>query len=252
VADYEHDPAGQPHPFFFNSVVATDVVDVVRAARRVSPQRLSQSWLLHGFSKGGVVALLGATIATRHAGELRFAGTSALVPMVSPTGVVDAGTEQADVRIAPAALTILAAITASHPGLNIARLLTPLGRGLLTRAGNSHIRDMIPATDGVTNALAGTTGIARHPEIQPVLDAQHAPVHRFDRPVLLVTSRNDRLARPELTWAYAERLQQAGGDVRVSGEHRKPHAAMLVHGIEELLAFAGQISRTGASSQVHA
>ncbi len=77
--DYEGQGTPGVHPYLVGVAEGRDVVDMVRAARAVSPQ-LSSRFVVMGHSQGGQSALFAASLAPAWAPELSLLGGVALAP----------------------------------------------------------------------------------------------------------------------------------------------------------------------------
>ncbi|MDQ2585506.1 lipase family protein [Saccharothrix yanglingensis] len=237
ATDYEGLATPGPHPYFNGEAVADDVVDAVRAARRVDP-RVGRTWVVVGFSQGGHAALFTGLVATGYAPELDFRGTIALAPPVHLPMLVDLVTADG-ARPLPVLLPfLLAGVRASHPDFDARPLLTAAGARLLDVATSATLVDMFRAVARLTNDDGGTTGLPARSGVAPVLRACRVPVSRMDRPVYLTAGTADEVVPPAVVERFAADLARAGTDLRFDRHEGATHADVLAAGHADLVAWA--------------
>jgi pimeloyl-ACP methyl ester carboxylesterase len=73
-------PAGKPLPYIVGLVAARNVIDSVRAARRLPVAHASVNYAVWGHSEGGQAALFALQIAASYAPELHLVGVAASAP----------------------------------------------------------------------------------------------------------------------------------------------------------------------------
>lgn len=73
-------PPGQRHPYLSGFTAGYDVIDIVRAARRIPTTQAGTRWVAYGHSQGGQAALFAAQLAPTWAPELQLIGTVASAP----------------------------------------------------------------------------------------------------------------------------------------------------------------------------
>lgn len=100
VAFPDFEGLGHPgvHAYLDNIAAGYDMIDAVRALRRVFPSAGTE-WAAFGGSQGGGAAWAAAELAESHAPELNLVGAAALAPGANMVGLVDkarAGTLTAD------------------------------------------------------------------------------------------------------------------------------------------------------------
>ena len=81
--------AGDPHSVIDTTTLGNNVVDAVRAARRVIPTA-STKWAAWGFGEGGQASWAANERAVDYGAGLQMVGAAALSPLVDMTGLVDA------------------------------------------------------------------------------------------------------------------------------------------------------------------
>ncbi|MGM1060204.1 lipase family protein [Saccharothrix sp. Mg75] len=236
ATDYEGLATPGPHPYFNGEAVADDVVDAVRAARRLDP-RVGRTWFVAGFSQGGHAALFTGLMATGYAPELDFRGTLALAPPVHLPLLVDLVTTDGTRPLSVLLPFLLAGVRASHPDFDARPLLTAAGGRLLDVAASASLVDMFRAVARLTNDDGGTTGLPARPGVDPVLRACRVPVSRMDRPVYLTAGTADEVVPLEVVERFAADLARAGTVLRFDRHAGAAHADVLAAGHDDLVAW---------------
>jgi pimeloyl-ACP methyl ester carboxylesterase len=80
IVSSDMQPAGQPLPYIVGKVAARNVIDSVRAARRLPAVHASRDYVVWGHSEGGQAALFALMIAGSYAPELHLVGVAASAP----------------------------------------------------------------------------------------------------------------------------------------------------------------------------
>jgi hypothetical protein len=201
------------HPYLDGPTEAHSMIDMVRAARSVTPS-LSSRWLALGQSQGGHAALVAASMATRYAPELDFRGTVAtgapsnleqLAPLVGP-------------NFPPLPLTgstvfvayALAGLRASRPDLDVDSYLSPLGVSALDRLEELCYQDAAPQLQGVTIGQL----MSRNLDDPAILDAIRGtlgvPVRGYDRPLFIGQGLLDDIVPAAFSWKLTADLAANG------------------------------------------
>lgn len=237
ATDYEGLATPGPHPYFNGEAVADDVVDVVRATRRLQPD-LGRTWLVAGFSQGGHAALFTGLIASTHAPELDFRGTLALAPPVHLPLLVDLVTADGAAPVSVLLPFLLAGLRTSHPGFDARALLTAAGSRLVDVAATATLVDMLRAVARLTNDDTGTTGLPARPGVAEVLHACRVPTARMDRPVFVTAGTADRIVPLPVVERFVTDLAATGTRVRFARHEGATHADVLAAGHDDLIAWA--------------
>ncbi len=244
VTDYEGLATPGPHPYFNGEAVADDVVDVVRATRRLDP-RISRTWLVAGFSQGGHAALFVGLLARRYAPELDFRGTVALAPPVHLPLLVEVLTARGDAPVSVLLPFLLAGLRTSHPGFDARPFLTATGDDLVELAATAPLVDVFRAAAGLTNDDAGTTLLSTRPEVATVLRACRVPVARLDRPLLVVAGTADEIVPVEVVERFVGDVRRAGTAVRFTRHDGATHAGVLGAGHDDVIAWTRELLADG-------
>jgi pimeloyl-ACP methyl ester carboxylesterase len=236
ATDYEGLDALGPHPYFNGEAVADDVIDVVRAARRLD-DRVGRSWHVVGFSQGGHAALFTGLLATRYAPELDFRGTVAMAPPVHLPTLIAVVTEDGGRPVSVFLPFLLAGLRTSHPGFDARPFLTARGARLVDVATSATLVDLFRAIGGLTNDGMGSTDFSHRPGVLPILQACRVPVTRMDRPVFVTAGTADEIVPVEVVEQFVTDLEAAGNDVRYHGFSGASHVDVLTAGHDELLTW---------------
>lgn len=244
ATDYEGLATAGPHPYFNGEAVADDVIDIVRATRRLDPG-VAATWLVAGFSQGGHAALFTGLLAARYAPELDFRGTVALAPPVHLPLLVGLVTADGAAPVSVLLPFLLAGLRTSHPRFDPRPFLTGAGAGLVETATTATLVEMFRAAARLTNDEAGITGVHTRPGVAAILRACRVPVCRMDRPVLVSAGAADEIVPVEVVERFVADLGRAGVEVSF---HRHPdarHAEVLVAGHDRVLAWARRALAAG-------
>lgn len=236
ATDYEGLDALGPHPYFNGEAVADDVIDVVRAARRLDG-RVGRTWHVVGFSQGGHAALFVGLLASRYAPELDFRGTVAMAPPVHLPMLVAAVTEDGRRPVSVFLPFLLAGLRTSHPGFDARPFLTAEGARLVDMAATATLVGMFRAIGGRTNDDVGTTDFGYRPGVDSILHACRVPVARMDRPLFVTAGTADEIVPVEVLERFVEDLGAAGNAVRYRRFAGASHVDVLGAGHDELLAW---------------
>src|SRR3954447_3307629 len=133
--DYEGLGTPGVHPYFNGRSEGRAVLDMVRAARKLSPS-LSKRYVIAGHSQGGQAALFAARLAPKYAGGLQLRGTLAYAPVshLSEQIPLARGITDPNPGISSFAAIIARGVDVARPQLGIASLLTDQARSLYPQA----------------------------------------------------------------------------------------------------------------------
>ncbi|MGW4115695.1 lipase family protein [Actinosynnema sp. NPDC004786] len=240
ATDYEGLATPGPHPYLNGEAVADDVIDIVRAARRLD-HPLDRRWLVAGFSQGGHAALFTALTATRYAPELDFLGTVALAPPVHPVRVVATRTGDAAAAVCAFVPIVLAGLRARYPDFSPG-FLTGRGTALVDLAARVSLVEVFRAARAITNHETGMTDLTRHPDVARVLDECRVPVACLDRPVFLAAAGNDEIVPPAVIHDFADDIAAAGSAVRLTTYPDADHGAILAAARPDATAWATDVT----------
>ena len=230
------------HPYLDGLSEARDVIDMVRAARRVD-HALSKTWFAVGQSQGAQAALFVASIEAKYAPELDFRGAIATAP---PTQWRMTVTETDAVNPAlpanPLTIDILAGMEAAHFfTFNASEYLTDAGRGIYKAALNS---ECVPATAArVANLVNGDVyeiDDEKAERLIELLELEDIPIKAYDRPVYIAQGTADRVVYAPATEMTAAQLQAAGTDVTFVYYPGADHNSLMAAALADVLAWASE------------
>lgn len=214
------------HPYLDATTTAHSVVDMMKAARAFSADRLPQGrrfsnrWVVLGQSQGGGAAIATAAYATEFGGpRLDFRGgvgtgtpayiellISALGPGVAPVDVSSHLTSYVGY--------ILAGMDYVHPELDIPSALTATGKRFLRLAQKLCGDDYADAVSGTAIGDMFSRPLATLPGfVTAARDYLGMPETGFERPVFMANGLLDTDVPMETTALYATRLTAGGASV---------------------------------------
>jgi hypothetical protein len=198
LTDYEG--LGHPgvHPFLVPATAAFDMIDSVRAARRLTPD-ISSRWFAVGVSQGGQASWAANELAGEYGDGLEFMGSASLSPAVDLTGLpalADSGwlTKSQQVLLP----TLIYGLQTTHPDLNPGNYLHgslardtdmwlactgELAQKRSTAVGALTAANTTPATPSATAAL------------KDALAEYALPQRRASGPMLVITGSDDETIR---------------------------------------------------------
>jgi acetyl esterase/lipase len=107
------------HPFLDSTTAGYNLIDSVRAARRLVPDA-SNRWVGIGLSQGGQATWAANELSADYSGGLSLRGTVSVSPSADITGFADAAaTGTMTKEQAPALVAILASLKKAHPEFNL-------------------------------------------------------------------------------------------------------------------------------------
>ena len=228
------------HPYIDGMSAARDVVDMVRAARRVD-SALSKTWFAVGQSQGAHAALFVSSIATKYAPELDFRGSIATAPITQwRMTVTETDALNPVLPANPFAIDLLAGLEAVHPfTFKAADSLTDAGREIYDAALSTEcFTATATRVVGLLNADVYTIDAARQEQLIELLEQEDIPIKAYDRPVYIAQGTADRVVYPLATDLTAAQLAAAGTDVMFKFYPGADHNGVLAAALPDLLAFA--------------
>lgn len=218
VAMTDYEGLGVPgftHPYLDSRVFGQNMIDAVRAARRIDP-RAGRRWAAYGVSLGGMAAWAAADQAGRYGAGLTLVGTAALVPVADMTLLADAAANGSLTREQmPLLAFALQGMAWSHPDFDLSDYVSGY-----TKAHWDELLDCTPTDPGryagVVNGMqatdlrpATTEATAR---LRELLRQMALPQHPATGPLLVQFGTMDPLVNDDWT-KTAIRNACAQGDV---------------------------------------
>jgi alpha-beta hydrolase superfamily lysophospholipase len=231
------------HPYLDGTTAARDVIDVVRAARRLDSS-LSRSWFAVGQSQGAHAALFAASMATAYAPELDFRGTIATAPPTQWRMTITA-TDAINPALpaSPFAIPILAGLETVHRWtFDAAEYLTDLGREIYRDALRAECFSTTAArVAGLLNGAVYDIDAAEEERLIRFLELEDVPIKAYDRPVYIAQGTADRVVYPPASELTANQLHAAGADVTFGVYPGIDHNGVLAAALADLLAWAARV-----------
>ncbi|MFE3291785.1 lipase family protein [Rhodococcus sp. NPDC059234] len=183
------------HPYLDGRSAAHSVVDMVRAARSVTPE-LSRRWVAMGQSQGGQATMFTANLATAYAPELDYRGAVAtgvpsnienLLPLGGPS-FPKLPLKGTTVYIANA----LDGLRAARPDVDIDSYLSPLGKAILDDVENNICySDARAKYADVSIGQLFSRSIDTPAFVSAARDILTVPTSGYDRPVFIGQGQQD-------------------------------------------------------------
>ncbi|TRW80495.1 hypothetical protein FK535_19325 [Mycolicibacterium sp. 018/SC-01/001] len=228
AADYQGLGAPGVHPYLDAKTAGLNVIDSVRALRRVS-REVSGRWAAIGGSQGGAAVWAANEQAARYAPELYLVGTVSKVPAADQSDLADdaaAGTLNNDQKAMY--IAILRGLSRTHPGfplddyrrgvvqekwdvLNACAGPLTEERARLIDRGEIAAADLTPASDGARQRL------------RDLLAQMALPQGPATAPMLVIYTGRDEFIPVEATQRSLERACALGDQIDVVFEPDKTH-----------------------------
>jgi alpha-beta hydrolase superfamily lysophospholipase len=228
------------HPYIDGLSAARDVIDMVRAARRVD-SALSETWFAVGQSQGAHAVLFASSMATKYAPELDFRGAIATAPITQwRMTVTETDALNPALPANPFAIALLAGLEAVHPfTFKAAESLTETGREIYDAALRTEcFTATATRVAGLLNGEVYDIDAARLERLIELLELEDIPIKASDRPVYIAQGTADRVVYPPATELTAAQLGAAGTDVTLRFYPDADHNGVLAAALPDLLAFA--------------
>lgn len=205
VAMTDYEGLGVPgftHPYLDSRVFGQNMIDAVRAARRIDP-RAGQRWAAYGVSLGGMAAWAAADQAGRYGAGLTLVGTAALVPVADMTSLADAAANGSLTREQmPLLAFALQGLAWSHPDFDLSDYVSGY-----TKAHWDELLDCTPADPtrytSVVNGIQAADLRPATPQatarLRELLRQMALPQHRATGPLLVQFGTMDPLVDDDWT-----------------------------------------------------
>jgi pimeloyl-ACP methyl ester carboxylesterase len=206
---------GYYHPFLDSRTFGYNMIDAVRAIRRVGAD-LSDQWVAFGHSLGGMAAWAAADQNGTYGQGLDLMGTLAMAPAADMAGMADAawdGTLTADQRVAM--VFALETLSWSHPDLDLNRYR----RGYTAENWDKLLDCLPPDLDDIMATRSKMLNSDLKPEtpadrdrLRDLLQGMAVPQHKLTTPLMVVYGTQDTLV--DLPW-----FEQAVSKACAQGDH---------------------------------
>ena len=235
--DYEGLGGPGPHPFLIGRSEGDGVLDIVRAARQLTPS-LSRRVIIVGHSQGGHAALWAGALAPRYTPDLRILGTVAFAPASGYYTEVGFLRTVTTPDLTAGAASLFRGLDIAYPALHVRSLLTPAALRLysqtLTRCeselGSKTSFGGLPLNQ-LVRASADLTPIAHD------LRLNDPNGLKIKAPVLLEQGLADQIVFPAFTQALSVSLAGVGDLVTYHTYPGATHATVLAAAASDAAAF---------------
>jgi pimeloyl-ACP methyl ester carboxylesterase len=200
---------GYYHPFLDSKTFGYNMIDAVRAARRVGAD-LSDQWVAFGHSLGGMAAWAAADQNGTYGQGLDLMGTLAMAPAADMAGMADAawdGTLTADQRVAM--VFALQALSWSEPDLDLSRYrrgYTAENWDKLLDCLPPNLDDILAVRSKMLNSDLKPETPADRDRLRDLLQRIAVPQNKLTTPLMVVYGTQDTLVN--LPW-FEQALSQA-------------------------------------------
>ena len=241
--DYEGLGTPGTHPYLVMDSEARNAVDMVRAARRISPA-LSRDWLVMGHSQGGGAAAYTGYMGPVYGQELNLKGAIAISPSSHLSLLVQLAEKKPEQPSDPFGTLLFHSVAAAAPGVKLAELLTPAGQqvdSLVESRCVGDLRNNYKVGD-VLNMNADFRAL--NGALATLMDTQNA---RPSVPVLVLQADQDEAVPKPLTDLLVARYKVVGvpvdyrtysiTDKRGAASY---HQATVAYSLPDAMAWAAQ------------
>ena len=214
ATDYQGLGTPGPHPYLIGEAEGRSVLDMVSAARQLSPS-LSKKFLIAGHSQGGQSALFAASLAKSFAPKLKLKGTAAYAPA---SHIYEQGT-LLPALTSPSGLSALAATIfegamTSDPSLTPEELLTTEAQALFPQVDQTCLAQLSEPDSfgGVAPSDLLQQPVDNTPDFANILKDMNPDV-KIGPPVLLAQGTADTTVFPSFTDQLDAQLNDLGDNV---------------------------------------
>ncbi|RIX82845.1 lipase family protein [Acidovorax cavernicola] len=245
VVQTDYEGLGTPgtHPYLVMDSEARGAVDMVRAARRISPA-LSRDWLVMGHSQGGGAAAYTGYMGPVYGQELNLKGAVAISPSSHMSLLVQLAQKKPEQPSDPYGTLLFHSVAAAAPGVNLAELLTPTGRQVDSQVDAKCVGDLRNnyKVGEVMNMNADFRAL--NGALATLMDTQNA---RPSVPVLVLQADQDEAVPKPITDLLVARYKGLG----VAVDYRtyqitdkrgaaSNHQATVAYSLPDAMAWAAQ------------
>jgi pimeloyl-ACP methyl ester carboxylesterase len=210
ATDYEGLGTAGAHPYVVNIAEAHNVLDSIRAARRLPDGGLSPATqsLIWGHSQGGGAAVLAAELAPRYAPELTLLGAAVGAPATELSAL------EAPLRTSPFfgyTLMVGSGYRAAYPALPYAEQLTPKGVAELDTVQNECGRETVARLRGARADDYLSQPVSALPPLQAAFDDNSAGHRPTPVPMFVYQGGKDEQIPIAISQRMVDRMCSVGG-----------------------------------------
>ena len=245
VVQTDYEGLGTPgtHPYLVMDSEARGAVDMVRAARQLSPA-LSRDWLVMGHSQGGGAAAYTGYMGPVYGPELNLKGAIAISPSSHLSLLVQMAEKKPEQPSDPYGTLLFHSVAAAAPGVKLAELLTPAGREVDSLVDSKCVGDLRNdyKVGDVLNMNADFRAL--NGALSTLMDTQNA---RPSVPVLVLQADQDEAVPKPITDLLVKRYETLGVSVDYRVYHiaerrgaASNHQATVAYSLSDAMAWAAQ------------
>ncbi|WP_205472942.1 lipase family protein [Nocardioides sp. SYSU D00038] len=220
---------GEPHPYLDNAVAGRNVIDAVRAARRVYPD-LGKRWAAVGGSQGGGAAWGANEQAPSYAPELPPVGVVAMVPAADMRGLVAAAADGTMTRDQlPLLQWLLASLGRTHPDLDLddyRRGATKADWDLLAECSEESRRDRLAAMGRMGDREMAPESPRARQRLEELVGGLAVRGGPTAAPMLVVLGDADSIIPMAWTQPVVAAARARGADIEVDLQEGAGHATV--------------------------
>jgi pimeloyl-ACP methyl ester carboxylesterase len=203
------------HPYLDSTTVGYNMIDAVRAARKVVPNA-SDRWLAFGSSQGGQAAWAANELASTYGAGLDLVGAAGVSPAANVTGLADsAAAGTLTLEQGSAIQWVLVALKAEHPELNLddyRRGVVAEKWDVLSACAGPLVAQRKDVTQQVTPDDLRPSSAEAVDRLRDYLSQMSLPKKKTAAPMLILFGELDKVVSPAWT-ADAVRRACSMGDV---------------------------------------
>jgi len=226
------------HTYLIGEADARAVIDSVTATHALLGPRAAAPWVVVGHSEGGQTALFVAQAASQRAPQMTFLGTVALAPASTLDALIPLAEATHDPVLQAYMIYALEGLSTVDPHVNVARLVTPQARSVLSDTTTGCI-------DDITNDLARRHLdhlLAASPTTTTDLETQLGRYDDPDRarapePILIAQGTADRDVPSGATDAMVSRLCALGDRLEYRHYPGLDHGAVVAGSLGTVTAW---------------
>jgi pimeloyl-ACP methyl ester carboxylesterase len=238
--DYEGLGTPGVHPYLIGRSEGYGVLDIVRAARELSPS-ISDRVIISGHSQGGHAALWAASLAHSYTPEMKLRGVVAFAPASHLATETSFLKSVSTTSLTGLAATIFRGLDVAYPSLHVASMLTPQAAALypqtLTKClgaldkpdsfGGLPLNQFVKANANLGPAIAD-------------LQKNDPDGLKIGAPVMLAQGTADATVVPMFTQELAASLSGVGDKVTFDTYAGQTHSTVLAAAQKDAAAFIKQ------------
>lgn len=242
--DYAGMGTAGPDSYLVAATEAHNVLDAVRAARRIPEAHVGADVVLWGHSQGGQAVLRAAELAGSYAPELRIRAVAAAAPAAQLDRLVKAHLDDiSGVTIGSYAFPAYARTYAAVPGAQLGAILTPAAIAAAPTMNRLCLLSDLAELHRIGTPLVGRFFLADPTVTEPwrtLLLENSAGTVSFDAPLFLAQGESDTLVIPADTRAFADHERTLGMDVTFEAIPFADHGTVAYLAIPALMSWLDQ------------